>query len=205
MTALHRPCNLQASPPEIELSHLFVITFAEEAGADSALREIRQLHAQGQINLEDGAYVTHDTHGHHRIHQLDDHALQGAARGGATGVLVGTLLAMPVAVVAPGAAVLAFALSVAGGAGLGARMSEQTDTGIDDKFIAEVGAELRPGTAAVVALIASPSPHQVRPMLAKLGGAVFHTSLSPGDRAHLQAQIATAQAHARATSSGEAT
>jgi uncharacterized membrane protein len=175
------------------LSHLFVIAFPDEAGAVTAMQALQELQAQERIDLEDRVYVTHDAHGDFRLHQTGGHALEGAGRGGAAGVLLGALLAIPIALTAPAAAVLAAVIAVGGGAGVGALTTRLTDYGISDQFLESVAKALPPGSAAVFALVRWPAADQARPMLAKLGGTVLHTSMAPDAPERIKAELAAAQ------------
>ena len=63
------------------------------------------------------------------------------------------------------------------GAATGAATGALTDVGVDDKFMKELGAKLKPGGAAVIVLIRRSTPDKVLPEIAPFGGEVIHTSL----------------------------
>ena len=56
-----------------------------------------------------------------------------------------------------------------------------------------VAKALPPGSAAVFALVRWPAADQARPMLAKLGGTVLHTSMAPDAPERIKAELAAAQ------------
>ena len=64
------------------------------------------------------------------------------------------------------------------GAASGALAGKLTDLGIDDKFMKELGEQIKPGTAALFLLVRSATADKVVPEMAQLGGTVLKTSLS---------------------------
>ena len=63
------------------------------------------------------------------------------------------------------------------GAATGAAAGALTDVGVDDNFMKDLGAKLKPGGAAVIVLIHRSTPDKVLPEIAQFGGDVIHTSL----------------------------
>ena len=81
------------------------------------------------------------------------------------------------------------------GAASGAAAGHFTDTGVDDKFMKQLGAELDEGKAAVVLLVREISADKVLPQI-KIPGTIIQTSLSNEDEGHLQAALDAAKAPA---------
>ena len=81
------------------------------------------------------------------------------------------------------------------GAASGAAAGHFTDTGVDDKFMKQLGAELDEGKAALVLLVREISADKVLPQI-KIPGTIIQTSLSNEDEGHLQAALDAAKAPA---------
>lgn len=97
----------------------------------------------------------------------------GAASGGLWGTVIGPLFLNPL-------------LGLAVGAPSGAIAGSLSDIGINDKFMKEMGEELKPGTSALFVLVRKSTPDRVLPELQELGGKVFTTSLSKEDERKLR-------------------
>jgi uncharacterized membrane protein len=147
------------------MSQLVVIAYPDEATAQQALGTLKRLSTEQLINLEDAAYVTRDLDGKPKLHQTQSLVGAGAAGGAFWGFLFGLIFLVPVAGLAFGAL----------GGALGGKM---TDLGIDDKFMKDLGEQIKPGTAALFLLVRSSVADRVVPEMAKLGGTVLRTSLS---------------------------
>jgi uncharacterized membrane protein len=65
------------------------------------------------------------------------------------------------------------------GAGSGALSGKLADYGINDEFIKSLGSTIQPGTSALFVLVRKVTPEKVLPHVAKFGGTVLKTSLSP--------------------------
>jgi uncharacterized membrane protein len=155
------------------VSQLVVIAYPDEATAQQALGTLQQFSKEQLINLEDMAYVTRDMNGKPKLHQTQSLTGAGAAGGAFWGFLIGLIFFVPV-------------LGLAAGALGGALGGKLTDLGIDDKFMKEVGQQIKPGTAALFLLVRSATADKVVPELAKLGGTVLRTSLSTEQEAQLK-------------------
>jgi uncharacterized membrane protein len=147
------------------MSQLVVIAYPDEATAQQALGTLKQLSTEQLINLEDAAYVTRDMDGKPKLHQTQSLTGAGAAGGAFWGFLFGLLFFVPI-----------FGLAV--GAASGALAGKLSDLGIDDKFMKELGDQIKPGTAALFLLVRSATADRVVPEMAKFGGTVLKTSLS---------------------------
>jgi uncharacterized membrane protein len=147
------------------MSQLVVISYPDEATARQALGTLQQLSKEQLINLEDAAYVTREMDGKPKLHQTTSVTGAAAAGGAFWGFLIGLIFFAPV-------------LGLAAGALGGALGGKLTDLGIDDKFMKELGEQIKPGTAALFLLVRSATADKVVPEMAKYGGTVLKTSLS---------------------------
>ena len=64
-----------------------------------------------------------------------------------------------------------------------------SDYGINDRFIKDLSAKLRPNSSALFVLVRKSTPDKVLPEVSKYGGTVLHTSLSNDEEARLQAAL----------------
>jgi uncharacterized membrane protein len=139
------------------MSQLVAITFDDEAQAGRALQSLRQLEQQGRLRLDDAAVVVKDKTG---AVGTADEASSAAEPGAVVGGVIRALLAFlfPVA----GAA---FGVGLTGVASAGVLLNE----GVDQSFVREVQAALRPGSselfvvareADVEALVAGLAPYR---------------------------------------------
>src|SRR4051794_29658551 len=106
----------------------------------------------------------------------------GAAGGGVWGGLIGLIFLMPL-----------FGMAI--GAASGAAAGAMSDTGVDDKFMKEIGTKLQPGGAAVLALVRQVNPEKVLAEV-KIPGEVIQTSLSSEGEEALRDALARAGAPA---------
>jgi uncharacterized membrane protein len=119
-----------------------IAAFQEEKGADEALTALKAAKWQGLIGIQNAAVIRRDQKDKLHIKELKDWGGgKGAAFGGALGAVVG-LLAGPGAL-AVGAA----------GALIGGLAAKLRDSGFSDARLKAIGASLKPGTSAIVAVI----------------------------------------------------
>jgi uncharacterized membrane protein len=111
---------------------------------------------------------------------------KGAAGGALWGGLIGLLFFAPL-------------LGMALGAGTGALVGKSVDTGLDDNFMKQLGAQLQSGNAALVLLVRQATMDKVlEQMHGQYGGKILKTSLSSEEEAQLRAAAAKAAATAGA-------
>ena len=122
-----------------------------------------------------------DDKGNIKLNQMINTTAAGAVGGAFWGALIGLIFLMPLA----GAA-----LGAAGGAVGGAL----TDLGINDKFMKETAAVIKPGTAALFVLLRKITADKVLEGLKGEGGTVLKTSLDHTKEAALQAALAGVKA-----------
>jgi uncharacterized membrane protein len=125
------------------------------------------------LDLEDAALAWRDDKGRVRIHQALPTTATGAEAGALGGALWGTLLGM--VFLNPLAGLVVGGLS---GAAAGATAGALSDIGISDDLIRRIGAQLRPGNAAVFALIRRSTPDRVIEALKQYHPTVLHTNLT---------------------------
>jgi uncharacterized membrane protein len=161
------------------MSDLVAIAYKD---LDTARQVVGNLgHAQKQhlIALEDAVIVERQVDGKVKLHQ-PSLAGAGAAGGALWGGLIGLIFLVPL-----------FGMAI--GAASGAAAGALSDTGVDDNFLKELGANLDEGKAAVIVLIRDISADKVLPEI-KIPGTVIQTSLSNEDEAALTAALDAAKA-----------
>jgi uncharacterized membrane protein len=161
------------------MSDLVAIAYKD---LDTARQVVGNLgHAQKQhlIALEDAVIVERQVDGKVKLHQ-PSLAGAGAAGGALWGGLIGLIFLVPL-----------FGMAI--GAASGAAAGALSDTGVDDNFLKELGANLDEGKAAVIVLIRDITADKVLPEI-KIPGTVIQTSLSNEDEAALTAALDAAKA-----------
>jgi uncharacterized membrane protein len=146
------------------MSNLIAVAFEDRATAEEVMGTLGRLQKEHAIELEDAVIVTRDDKGKVKLHQSNKLAASGAVGGALWGGLIGLIFFVPL-------------FGMALGAATGAATGALTDVGVDDKFMKELGAKLKPGGAAVIVLIRRSTPDKVLPEIAPFGGEVIHTSL----------------------------
>ena len=128
------------------------------------------------VKIVDAAVVDRTKRGRIKVHQTRDRgALKSGTRGGTIGVVVGALVLGPAGAVVGGAA----------GSVLGGLRGKIHDTGIDDKFMKEVAAEIEKGKSALFVQYEgnwSGSIGVVEQSIKDHNAMLFHSSL-PADKA----------------------
>jgi uncharacterized membrane protein len=121
---------------------LVVAAFTDEQGAERALEALKQAKKEKLIHIQDAAVITCDTNNKVHIKETAD------MRGG-KGAGIGALVGGAVGLIFPPAFLASAAVGAAVG-GLGAKLH---DAGFRDERLKELGASLKPGTSAIVAVI----------------------------------------------------
>lgn len=162
------------------MSDLVVIGFDDETRAEEVRVELRKLQREYLIDLEDAVVAVKNADGTVKLHQSYNLPAAGAVGGGFWGLLIGTLFLSPL-------------LGVVAGAAAGAVAGALTDVGIDDDFMKELAATLRPGSSALFVLVRKATPDKVLEAVQGTGGKVLKTSLSHDDEVKLQAALDAAR------------
>jgi uncharacterized membrane protein len=155
------------------MADLIAIGYPDEATAEAAAEEARQLARDLIIEPDAIASIVRDREGKYHVHTSHHPVGGGATWGMFWGMLFGLLFFIPV-----------FGMAV--GAGLGALMGKITKTGIDRAFQDQVRGMLQPGTSALFLMVEKVTPDKATEALAKYGGTVLKTSLSKEGEAELQ-------------------
>jgi uncharacterized membrane protein len=159
------------------MSQLAVIGFDDQFKADEVRLDVLRRQRECPINLEDAAVAVKKLDGTVTLHQTYSLARAGAVGGGFWGLLIGTLFLNPV-------------LGLVAGASAGAAAGALADIGIDDEFMKDVAAALRPGSSALFVLVGDVSAEKLIDALHATGGTVLQTSLTHVDEARLRDALA---------------
>lgn len=160
------------------MSELIVIAFDNETGAEKMRDDLQKLKKEHLISLKDAAVVIHLQDGKVKVKQVTHLVGKGALVGGLGGLLLGSLFLAPW-------------LGLIGGAIGGAVAGKETDIGVDDDFIKEVGETIEPGHSALFLLIEGNTADTLITEIHKFGGTVLQTSLSEKDEAKFMAALNT--------------
>ncbi len=162
------------------MSDLIVVGFDDQQKAEEVRLELQKLQKEYLIDLEDAVVAVKNEDGKIKLHQAFNLTAAGAISGGFWGSLIGLLFLNPL-------------LGAAVGASAGAVGGALTDIGIDDKFMKELAASLKPGSSVLFVLVRKSTPDKVLEDLSKFQGKVLNTSLSHEDEAKLQAALDSAK------------
>lgn len=121
---------------------LIVAAFQTEDGADKALKQLQAAKKERLIAIQNAAVIRRDKNDKLHISETAD---WGGGKGAAVGAIVGGAIGIifPPSLLAAGAI----------GAGIGALGAKLRDSGFKDDHLKEIGAALKPGTSAIVAVV----------------------------------------------------
>ena len=156
------------------MANLIVFAFDNETEAERMRDTLVDMQKQEIISLQDAAVVIRKQDGKVKVNQAQSLVGVGALGGSFWGLLIGLLFLAPW-------------LGLAIGAATGAVAGKFTDTGVDDKFIKEVGENIEPGHSALFLLVTDATPDKVMDGLTDFNPKVYQTSLSEEDEAKLRA------------------
>ena len=152
------------------MSHLVAIAYDDLDTAKQVVANIGSAQAAHEIELDDLVIIERRGDGKVKLHQ-PSLAGAGAAGGALWGGLIGLIFLMPL---------VGMAIGAASGAAAGA----VADAGVDDKFMKDLGSQLTPGNAAVIALVRRMTTDKVLANI-KIPGHVIQTSLDDEAEARL--------------------
>jgi uncharacterized membrane protein len=158
------------------MSTLVVIGYENPFTAEEVRLKLRKLQREYLLDIEDAVVAVKDPSGKVKLNQAVNLTAAGALSGGFWGSLIGLIFLNPL-------------LGLAVGAASGAVSGALADIGIDDNFMKELAATLKPGSSALFVLVRKATPDKVLEELAGTGGTVLRTSLSHEDEARLQAAL----------------
>ena len=135
---------------------------------------IHQLKKEELMTLKDAAVVIRKPDGKIKVMQATRLVGEGALGGAFWGMLIGLFFWMPW-------------LGLAIGAVAGAIAGAMTDYGINDDFIKEVGATIKPGGSAMFLLISKWTEDKALERLKKFNSTIVRTSLTKEEEEKLKA------------------
>src|SRR3974390_1238315 len=161
------------------MSDLVEIVFPTEAKAEEVRQKLLGMQKEYLIELGDAVIAVKDAKGRVKLNQLINTTAAGAVSGTFWGPLLGLIFRMPLA----GAAI---------GAASGAIGGALTDVGLNDKWMKDAAAAIKPGEAALFLLARKVTGDKVLEGIKSGGGRVMRTSLDHTKEAALQAALAAA-------------
>jgi uncharacterized membrane protein len=173
--AQHRGPSTQRQ--EDQVSDLIAIAYKDLRTAQEVTSNIAEAQKAHIIELDDLVIVERTADGKIKLHQpsmTGTGALGGAAWGG----LIGLIFLVPF-----------FGMAI--GAASGAMAGAMSDSGVDDKFMKELGQKLEPGGAAVIGLVRSANMEKILEEV-KIPGEVIQTSLTEDAEQPLRDALARA-------------
>ncbi len=168
------------------MSNLIAIAYPDKSTAEQVAANLDEARKGHLIELDDLVLVERRDDGKIKLHQ-PSMATTGALGGAAWGGLIGLLFLVPF-----------FGMAI--GAATGAAAGAMTDTGVDDNFMKELGAQLQPGNVALVALVRNANMEKVLADV-KIPGRILHSSLDEETEKRLSDALAKAGSPAPAAAS----
>jgi uncharacterized membrane protein len=162
------------------MSTLVVIEYDDLFKAEEVRLSLMKLKKDYLIDLADAVVAVKDQKGKVRLHQAVNLTAAGAMTGGFWGALIGLIFLNPL-------------LGMAMGAAAGAVSGALTDVGINDKFMKELAANMKPGSSTLFVLVRKATPDKVLDEIKGTGGKILQTSLSHEDEAKLQAALSASK------------
>ena len=159
------------------MSDLVAIAYPDLDTARQVTANAAEAQKQHLLELEDLVIVERRDDGKIKLHQ-PSLAGAGAVGGALWGGLIGLIFFVPL-----------FGMAI--GAATGAAAGALSDTGVDDKFLKELGEKLQPGNAAVIALIRKVTADKLLAEI-RIPGEVIQTSLSTESEQALRDALAAA-------------
>jgi uncharacterized membrane protein len=170
------------------MSTLVVIGYDDPYKAEEVRLMLWKMQKAYLIDLADAVVAMKDAQGKVKLQQAVNLTAAGAVSGGFWGSLIGLIFLNPL-------------LGLAVGAAAGAASGALTDVGIDDTFMKDLAATMKPESSALFVLVRKSTPDKVLEELAGTGGTVLKTSLSHEDEATLQAALHAAKPEEHVTES----
>ena len=158
------------------MSDLVAIAYPDLATAQDVANNAARLTKSHEMELEDLVVVERRDGGKVKLHQPSMTGA-GAAGGALWGGLIGLIFLAPLLGMAVGA--------VTGGVG-----TKLSDGGIDDSFMKDLGAQLRPGAAALIVLGTAEARDELLARLKPYGGLLLHTSLNTREEQRVREALA---------------
>jgi uncharacterized membrane protein len=158
------------------MANLFAITYPDPNRAEQAMKSVEWSNLDHQINVKAACRIS-KANGEYKVHPSGHPGVGKAAAGGALGLLVGSLFAIPV-------------VGLAAGAAVGLHKGKQKAEKLDDAFVKSIGDQLESGGSAIVVLFEDGADTgRAAVDLAQFGGTVHSSDLEPDRLAHFQAVL----------------
>ena len=145
------------------MSDLVAVAYPDVATAREVTSNLGQAQKAHLIELDDMVIVESRADGKIKLHQ-PSLAGVGAASGALWGGLIGLIFFVPL-----------FGMAI--GAAAGAAAGAMSDSGVDDKFMKDLGTKLESGGAAVILLVRQANMEKILSEV-KIPGEVIQTSLT---------------------------
>jgi uncharacterized membrane protein len=159
------------------MENVLAVNFGDDAEAYKALTQLKELEAQGQVELAGAAVIVRGEDGHVDIKDdIGETDLEGTATGGIVGLLVG-ILGGPLGVLIGGATGL-----------LIGSLFDMDDSDETESALSDISRSVRPGRPALLAQMDEQTPEVVDTAMAQLGGSVLRWSLE-----QVEAEVAAAE------------
>ena len=162
------------------MSTLVVVGYDDAFKAEEIRLKLQKLQKDYLIDMEDAVVAVKDDKGKVKLHQAVNLTAAGAVTGGFWGSLIGLIFLNPL-------------LGLAAGAAAGALSGALTDVGIDDNFMKDLAASMKPGSSVLFVLVRKVTPDRVVEELKGTGGKILKTSLTHEDEAKLQAALSASK------------
>jgi uncharacterized membrane protein len=153
--------GFMSDPDSISPDKVVVVSFADDGKAYEALATLKQLGAEGRIEVVEATIVTRDEDG--RVHVKDEaggDSLAGTASGGLIGLVIG-ILGGPLGVLIGGATGL-----------LLGSLYDLADADDTDSALAQVSKTVQVGRNSLLAQVVEQSPDVLDGAMARLSGTV---------------------------------
>jgi len=157
------------------MNHLHVLSFDNATQAFDLRDALTNLQGKSLFSLADAVVVTRDAAGKVKLHQSEAKVTGCASAGSVVGLIVGLGFLQP------------WVGSLAG-AGVGATIGALLDLGINDQFMKDLGATLKPGTSALFLLGNQAQLGKLGDELGPLlrGCTILHTTVNPEREAEIR-------------------
>jgi uncharacterized membrane protein len=158
------------------MSTLVAIAYPDGETAEKVRGELVAMAKEHLVTLEDAVVIEHQTDGKIKLRQAMSLTGAGALGGAAWGGLIGLLFLAPL-----------FGMAI--GAASGAVAGKVSDTGVNDDFMKNLGANLPAGGAALVFLGRAGAPEKVLERIKPYGGEVIQSSLDTEQEERLRSAL----------------
>jgi uncharacterized membrane protein len=126
---------------QFENAELYVAVYNSESEAKATLDTLKQMEDQGTLDIMDAGTIEKKMDGKVHVHHYEKSTGKGAIRGAAVGAVLGVIFP-------PSIIVSALGVGAAGGV-----IGHLRDTGMHNADLKQIGEEIQPGQAGVIAIV----------------------------------------------------